>query len=62
MKNQIEKSGFKVKEASISFKAKNLIKFRDKKKQDVLFNFLSKLEDLDDVLKVFCNADFVLKD
>jgi YebC/PmpR family DNA-binding regulatory protein len=50
----LEKSGFKLNEASISRKPKNKVEVGDVEKEKIL-GFLSNLEDMDDVQKVYSN-------
>jgi len=58
VKEKAIKAGFSIKEAVLSFKPKTIILIEDEDKKKKLLAFLEGLEDLDDVQKVYCNADF----
>lgn len=59
MKKKVEEAGFSIKEASPVLKPVSLIAVKDKDKQDKVIRFLEKLEDHDDVQKVYCNVDII---
>jgi len=61
IKEKITKAGFVIKEASLVFKPLSLITIEEQTKKDKLLHFLETVEDLDEVQKVYCNADFVVK-
>jgi YebC/PmpR family DNA-binding regulatory protein len=60
VKDKIKNLGFGIKGSSLNLKPKTTIKLEDKTKQKKLLDFLSNLEDLEDVQKVYCNVDFNL--
>lgn len=61
IKEKITKVGFVIKEASLAFKPLSFITIEEQTKKDKLLHFLETVEDLDEVQKVYCNADFVVK-
>ena len=56
VKKKIEQADFKVRRAELIFSPQNLISLEAKTKGKIL-TLLEKLDDLDDVLNVYCNAD-----
>jgi len=59
IRDKIKEAGFKIKEVSLAFKAKTTIPLqKDKEKKEVI-QLLQALEGLDDVQRVFCNANFI---
>jgi len=61
-KNEMEKLGFIIKEASLVLKAKTFIPIENKEKKEKILKFLEGLEDLEDTQKVYCNADFITEE
>lgn len=59
IKGKIAKAGFKVNQAEISLEPETLAPFSDPEKKEKIINFLSQLDDLDDVQKVYCNVDLI---
>lgn len=58
-KEQVIKAGFAIKEASLVLKPTTLVPVKDSHKQEKIIAFLQALEDLDDVLRVYCNVDII---
>ena len=54
VKKGLERAGFKISDSGISRIAKNKIEVGEEEKQKIL-NFLTNLEDMDDVQKVYSN-------
>jgi len=59
IKEKIKKTGFVIKEASLSLKPTTLIPLEKKEKKEKVIAFLAEIESHDDVQKVYCNADFI---
>ncbi len=57
-KDKIQKAGFITDEVSLVLKPKTVIPIKDDKKEKIL-QFLSGLDELEDVQKVYCNTDFI---
>lgn len=56
VRDELEKSGLKVNDATISRRPKTKVKVEGEEKQKIL-NFLSNLEDMEDVQKVYSNIE-----
>lgn len=58
LRQKIIESGFKIKESGLVYKPLNLLIIDDKEKKEKVLNFLNKLDEMDDVQRIFCNVDF----
>lgn len=58
-KEKIKASGFQIQEASLTYKPLTLITISNPHQKEKILEFLERLEDFDDVQKVYCNADFI---
>ncbi len=57
IKQKLDEAGYKIKSYELSMEPKNLIKIGDKQKAIKVLNFMEKLQEHDDVQKVFANFD-----
>lgn len=61
VKKSLEEKGLSVETAEIIYKPNSLITISNKDMQNKIIQFLEKVEDLDDVQKVYTNADFIIE-
>jgi YebC/PmpR family DNA-binding regulatory protein len=59
LKQSLEQKNFVIKGAELSFEPKIAIPVENAQKKEKILNFLNKLDDLEDVQKVYSNVDFV---
>lgn len=57
MRKKIQEEGFSLKSFELTMKPKNILEINNKEKVSRVLNFMSKLEEQDDVQKVFANFD-----
>jgi len=58
-REKIENKGFIIKEFSLNWQPKNPVVIKEEKSKEKIISFLDRLEEMEDVQKVYCNADFV---
>lgn len=59
-REQIEKSGFNIKKFNLEWLPKAPLIIKDVTTKEKIINFLNRLEEREDVQKVYCNADFAV--
>lgn len=59
-REQIEKSGFNIKKFNLEWFPKAPLIIKDVTTKEKIINFLNRLEEREDVQKVYCNADFAV--